>query len=224
MRGDLASPHCTSTCRIVSSLMTMRSGTSRNTMRIVTSHGMPVRWSTTHYRFSRAPCTAAQYGRPSLACTFTSFYLSSSQLASLALAPEFPSLFLQPSSLLAWESSLSVPVPVVISLSRILFLRALRPDRDHNMYLSSFPVYHPPPDTITEFSHSLQCRCSPPLPPPSFLPAIALSPSASISLLLSTIGILSLPLDLLSLFLCFSFVLSLFLSIRLLRAPYRAFQ
>lgn len=96
IKTDSASPHCTSTCRIVTSLMTVRSGTSQRTMGIVTNHGMPVRWSTAHYRFSRAPCTATLYRRPSLARSFTSFCLCSSQSTSLALSPEFPSLFHQP--------------------------------------------------------------------------------------------------------------------------------
>lgn len=71
---------------------------------------MPVRWSTAHYRFSRAPCTATLYRRPSLARSFTSFRLCSSQSISLALSPKFPSLFHQPPFLRALSRSLSVTV------------------------------------------------------------------------------------------------------------------
>lgn len=56
-------------------------------------------------------------------------------------------------------------------------------------------VYHPPPGTITEFSLSLALSvgvCRPLLPPPTFPPTIAHSPSDSVSLHLSTIFVLSL--------------------------------
>lgn len=130
IKSDSASPHCTSTRRIVTSLMTVRSGTSQRTMEIVTNHGMPVRWSTAHYRFSRAPCTATLYRRRSLARSFTSFRLCSSQSISLVLSPEFPSLFHQPPFLhaLSLSHSLSrslLPIrAVVASRSRVLFLRS----------------------------------------------------------------------------------------------------
>lgn len=110
IKSDSVSPHCTSTCRIVTSLTTVRSGTSQRTMGIVTNHGMPVRWSTAHYRFSRAPCTATLYRRPSLARSFTSFCLCSSQSTSLALSPKFPSSFHQPRFLHALSLLLSVTV------------------------------------------------------------------------------------------------------------------
>lgn len=97
-------------------------------MGIVTNHGMPVRWSTAHYRFSRAPCTATLYRRPSLARSFTSFRLSSSQSTSLALSVEFPSSFHEPSSLCALSLLLSQSLfpfrAVVASRSRVLFLRS----------------------------------------------------------------------------------------------------
>lgn len=64
------------------------------------------------------------------------------------------------------------------------------------VYPSSSLIYHPPPGTITEFSRSVYRRCCPPLPPPMFPPTIALSPSGSVSLHLSMIFVLSLPLDL----------------------------
>lgn len=60
-------------------------------------------------------------------------------------------------------------------------------------YPSLSLVYHPPPGTITELSRSVYYRCCPPLPPPTFPPTIALSPSDSVSLHLSTIFVLSLP-------------------------------
>ena len=84
------SPHCTSTSRNVTSLMTARFGTRRRTKGIVTNHGMPVRWSTAHYRFSRAPCTATLYRPPSLARSFASFPLSLSSSTSLPSTIDLP--------------------------------------------------------------------------------------------------------------------------------------
>lgn len=67
--ADSVSALHTSTSRnVTTSLMTV-SGSVRGDVPkgIVTNHGMPVRWSTAHYRFSRAPCTATLYRPPSLA-------------------------------------------------------------------------------------------------------------------------------------------------------------
>lgn len=88
-------------------------------------------------------------------------------------------------------------------------------ERSQCPYPSLSLVHHPPPGTITELSRSVYCRCCPPLPPPTFPPTIALSPSDSVSLHLSTKFVLSLPIR---------SILSLFLTIRFLSAPYRAFQ
>lgn len=181
IESDSASPHCTSTCRIVTSLLTERSGTSQRTMEIVTNHGMPVRWSTAHYRFSRAPCTATLYRRPSLARSFTSFRLCSSQSTSLALSPKFPSLFYQPPFLRALSLTLchgrSFPFVRLSLLTRAYSSsRVLRPNGEIAvLYPSLFLIYHPPPGTITELSRSIYC-CCPPLPPPTFSPQLLSHP------------------------------------------------
>lgn len=107
-------PHCTSTSRNVTSLMTARFGTKRRTKGIVTNHGMPVRWSTAHYRFSRAPCTATLYRPPSLTRSSVSFSLSLSPSASLPSTDDFPvslSLSLPP------YHSFSLPPAIVSPLS-----------------------------------------------------------------------------------------------------------
>lgn len=100
-------PHCTSTSRNVTSLMTARFGTKRRTKGIVTNHGMPVRWSTAHYRFSRAPCTATLYRPPSLTRSFASFPLSLSPSTSLPSTTDFPVSLL--SLYLALSHSVSRP-------------------------------------------------------------------------------------------------------------------
>lgn len=181
IKSDSASSHCTSTCRIVTSLMTVRSGTSQRTMGIVTNHGMPVRWSTAHYRFSRAPCTATLYRRPSLARSFTSFCLCSSQSTSLALSSEFPSLFHELPFLHVFSLTLchghSFPFVWLSLLTRAYSSSGvLRPNGEIGavLYPSLSLVYHSPPGTITELSRSVYYRCCPPLPPPMFPPTIAL--------------------------------------------------
>lgn len=191
-------------------------------MGIVTNHGMPVRWSTAHYRFSRAPCTATLYRRPSLARSFTSFCLCSSQSTSLALSSEFPSLFHQLPFLHVFSLTLchghSFPFVWLSLLTRAYSSSGvLRPNGEIGavLYPSLSLVYHPSSGTITELSRSVYYRCCPPLPPPMFPPTIALSPSDSVSLHLSTIFVLSLPIR---------SILSLCLTILFLSAPYRAFQ
>lgn len=192
--------------------MTVRSGTSRSTMGIVTNYGMPVRWSTAHYRFSRAPCTATLYA-PSVSCSLVHLVLS--LFFVVDLSPEFPSLFYQPRPS---SHSRSVTVaPCHLCVCCFSLAHTLPPEycvltEIAVVCFSLSLIYHPPPDTITEFSHSVYRRCCPPLPPPTFPPTIAISPSGSVSLHLSTILVLSLLLDLCS--------PSFTHAIRLLSAPY----
>lgn len=165
---------------------------------------MPVRWSTAHYRFSRAPCTATLYRRPSLACSFTSFRPCSSQSTSLALSPKFPSLFHQPPFLQAFSLILyhahSFPFVWLSLLTRAYASSGvLRPNGEIAVpYPSLSIVYHPPPGTITELSRSVYSTLLSPSSTPNVPPTIALSPSESVSLHLSTIFVLSLPIRALS--------------------------
>lgn len=198
IKSDFASPHCTSTCRIATSLMTVKFGTSRSTMRIVTNYGMPVRWSTAHYRFSRAPCTATLYA-PFVSCSLVHLVLS--LFFAVDLSPELRSLFHQPSSLFA----LSLCHSHSLSFVRLLLLtrtysssRVLRPDGDRNGM--SFLVSHIPSPSSCDNRVLSLCLSSllSPSSTPNVPPTIALSPSGSVSLHLSTILVLSLPLDLFS--------------------------
>lgn len=168
-------------------------------MEIVTNHGMPVRWSTAHYRFSRAPCTATLYRRPSLTRSFTSFCLSSSQSTSITLSPEFPSLFPQSSSLLALSLSLchghSYPFVRLLLLTRAYSSsEALCP----NSQSMSLLVSRTP--SLSWYDNRVLSLCpsslSSPSSTPNVPPRIALSPSDSVSLHLLTIFLLSLPFDL----------------------------
>lgn len=146
-------------------------------MEIVTNHGMPVRWSTAHYRFSRAPCTATLYRRPSLARSFTSPRLSSSRPdLSRVLSPELPS----PSSLHALSLSLYLPPAPSRSLLPARAVRAsrsssssgvLRPNGDRGAIVSSLSLArHPPPG-----ASFLYRRCCPPLSTPNVSPPHVLS-------------------------------------------------
>lgn len=174
-------------------------------MEIVTNHGMPVRWSTAHYRFSRAPCTATLYRRPSLARSFTSFRLSSSWPTSLAFS--LPSFLLRPANGRPSSNSLSLSFSRSVTVApshscgyRFSLARTLPPEYyvlTEIAVLSLLFVSRIPSPSWCELSRSVYRRCCPPLfPPPMFPPTIAFSPSDSVSLHLSTIFILSLPFDL----------------------------
>jgi len=143
---------------------------------------MPVRWSTAHYRFSRAPCTATLYRRPSLARSFTSFCLCSSQSISLALSPKFPSLFHQPPFLYALSLTLChshsfLFVRLSLLTRSYSSSRVLRSNGEIVVpYPSLSLIYHPPPGTITELSRSIYHRCCPLLPPSTFSPQLLSHP------------------------------------------------
>lgn len=184
-------PHCTSTSRNVTSLMTARFGTKRRTKGIVTNHGMPVRWSTAHYRFSRAPCTATLYRPLSLTRSFVSFPLSLSPSASLPSTDDFPvSLSVAPSLSLFLSStshrfsSFSFP----LSFPLFLWTATVSLARTHSSTVrcastwrrgtrAAFPPCLsrgvPLSEAITDFSRLLRRHSVPPPPhntPPPRLP------------------------------------------------------
>lgn len=168
--------------------MTARFGTKRRTKRIVTNHGMPVRWSTAHYRFSRAPCTATLYRPPSLTRSFASFPLSLSPSASLPSTDDFPvslcrslpitlSRFHQPSFLLLLFSTIIPSLPSNdhrLTRARTLFHGASTWRRGTR---AAFPPCLsrgvPLSQAITDFSRLLRRHSVPPPPhstPPPRLP------------------------------------------------------
>lgn len=230
-------PHCTSTSRNVTSLMTARFGTKRRTKRIVTNHGMPVRWSTAHYRFSRAPCTATLYRPPSLTRSFASFPLSLSPSASLPSTDDFPvslcrslpitlSRFHQPSFLLLLFSTIIPSLPSNdhrLTRARTLFHGASTWRRGTR---AAFPPCLsrgvPLSQAITDFSRLLRRHSVPPPPhstPPPRLPltlSIRLAPPLDDETRLVSSLPYSLPPILSS--------LSLFLPIKLHSAPCRPFE
>lgn len=162
---------------------------------------MPVRWSTAHYRFSRAPCTATLYRRPSLARSFTSPRLSSSRPdLSRVLSPELPSPSRRPSSLHALSLSifLSLRLPRSFPFARFALLARPLPPEYYvltEIAVLSFPLClsRAIPLPARASSLCLSSLLSPSFHPQCFPPTIAFSPSDSVSLHLSTIFILSLP-------------------------------
>lgn len=164
-------PHCTSTSRNVTSLMTVRFSTRRRTKGIVTNHGMPVRWSTAHYRFSRAPCTATLYRPLSLACSFASFRLSLSPFTSPAPTNDFP---LSPTSprFSSFSFPLSLPLCRITAPSHSRVHTLPRGTTGRRGTRAAFPPCPsrvvPLSVTITDFSRLLRRRFSP--PPPQITP------------------------------------------------------
>lgn len=241
-------PHCTSTSRNVTSLMTARFGTKRRTKGIVTNHGMPVRWSTAHYRFSRAPCTATLYRPPSLARSFVSFPLSLSPSTSLPSTDDFPvslslcrsfpitlSLFHQPPFLLFLFSTIIPSLPSNghrLTRARTLFHGAvcLYVSTRNARCFSSLSFMRRPPlrsdNRLLSLAPSSLASPSPAHYAPSMLATHPLDPSRSTSrrrvasLLVSSVFSSTDPL----LSLLLSLALSLFLPIKLHSAPCRPFE
>lgn len=213
--------------------MTARFGTKRRTKGIVTNHGMPVRWSTAHYRFSRAPCTAT-LSVLRLLLARSSPFLSLFHHRPLFLPPmTFPSrsLSVAPSLSLFLSSTSHRSSSFSFPLSFPLFLRTATVSlaRAHSSTVrcvstcrrgtrAAFPPCLscgvPLSEAITDFSRLLRRHSLPPPPhttPPPCLPltlSIRLAPPLDDASRLFSSLLYSLPPILFSLFCSLSLSLS----------------